>query len=189
MIIGFLGQKHYGKDTCADYLVKNHDFKRYAFGDPVKEVCRILFGFTDEQLYGNKKEELDTRLNITPRESFQKIGTEFGQYIIHDLLPNLNIEKRTLWTRILDDVDKSARIVISDVRFQHEIDAIKKNGGIIIKINRNTNQNEFNQHLSEQEIFNISSSNIDFIINNNNSFDELYEQIYLLLNKYNLINI
>lgn len=186
MIIAFLGQKHSGKDTCAEYLIKNYNFKRYAFGDPVKEVCRILFGFNDEQLYGSKKEEYDTRLNITPRETFQKIGTEFGQYIIHEILPNLNIEKRTLWTRILDDIDKSAHIVISDVRFQHEIDAIKKNGGIIIKIDRNTIQNDFNNHASEQEIFNISSSFINFTIENNGSLNELYENLFSILKSLNL---
>lgn len=185
MIIGFLGQKHSGKDTCAEFLVKNFNFERFAFGDSVKDICRILFGFNDEQLYGNKKEEIDLRLNITPRETFQKIGTEFGQYIIHEILPNLNIEKRTLWTQILDNIDKSKNIVISDVRFQHEINAIKKNGGIIIKINRNTNKNIFNQHSSEQEIHNISSSNIDFFICNDDTLDNLFNQLYLIIEQYN----
>jgi flagellin-specific chaperone FliS len=180
MIIGLLGQKQSGKDTCADYLVKKHGFERFAFGDSVKEVCRILFGFNYQQLYGNKKEEIDPNLNITPREAFQKIGTEFGQNIIHELLPNLNIEKKTLWTRNLDNIDKSKNIVISDVRFKHEIDAIKKNGGIIIKINRNTIQNDFNKHSSEQEIFNISPFLIDFIIDNNGTLNELFEKINYL---------
>jgi hypothetical protein len=81
-----------------------------------------------------KKRKIDLRLNITPRETFQKIGTEFGQYIIHELLPNLNIEKRTLWTQILDNVDKSKNIVISDVRFQHEINAIKKMEELLLKL-------------------------------------------------------
>jgi len=177
MIIGLLGQKQSGKDTCADYFVKNHGFERFAFGDSVKEVCRILFGFNDEQLYGDKKEEIDRYLNITPREAFQKIGTEFGQYLIHELLPNLNIEKRTLWTLALDKIDISKNIIISDVRCKHEIDAIKKKGGIIIKINRNTIQNDFNKHSSEQEIFNISSFLIDFIIDNNGTLNELFEKI------------
>jgi len=59
MIIGFAGKKRSGKDTIANYLVNKYNFRRYAFGGPVKEVCRILFGFDDEQLYGDRKEELD----------------------------------------------------------------------------------------------------------------------------------
>ena len=43
MIIGFLGRKRSGKDTVVNYLVKNYNFIRYAFGDPVKEVCKIMF--------------------------------------------------------------------------------------------------------------------------------------------------
>lgn len=177
MIIGLLGQKHSGKDTCADYLVKYYGFKRFAFGDSVKEVCRILFKFNDEQLYGNKKEEIDPRYNITPREAFQKIGTEFGQYFIHELLPNLNIPKRTLWTLALDELDKSQNIIISDVRCKHEIDAIKQRGGIIVKIERNTIKNEFSEHSSEQEIFNISSSDIYYTINNNGTLNDLYNEL------------
>jgi len=67
MIIGFAGKKGSGKDTLGNYLIEKYKFERYAFGDPVKEVCRILFGFNDQQLYGDKKEEIDISLGIKPR--------------------------------------------------------------------------------------------------------------------------
>ena len=91
MIIGIAGKKGSGKDTAGQYLISKHEFRRYAFGDPVKEVCRLLFGFTDEQLYGTQKEEM-TELGIRPREAFQKIGTDFGRNYLHNLLPELKVK-------------------------------------------------------------------------------------------------
>ena len=77
-IIGFLGNKGSGKDTAGNYLVKHHNYKRYAFADPIKEIARHLFNLDDTQLYGDKKDMIDERWNLTPRTIFQRLGTEFG---------------------------------------------------------------------------------------------------------------
>jgi len=58
-LIGFLAKKRHGKDTSADYLVKKYNYKKLSFAKPIKDACKILFGFTDEQLYGNLKEVKD----------------------------------------------------------------------------------------------------------------------------------
>ena len=89
MIIALGGKKGSGKDTLANYLVDKYNFTRYAFGDPVKLVCKELFDLTEDQLHGSLKDTVDKRLGITPREIFQKIGTEFGREYIHELFPNL----------------------------------------------------------------------------------------------------
>ena len=51
-IVGFLGNKGSGKDTCGSYLVEKYGYVRYAFGDPVKEVCKNLFNLSEDQLNG-----------------------------------------------------------------------------------------------------------------------------------------
>ena len=56
MIIGLSGKKRSGKDTVAEYLCAHYGFINYGFGDPIKEIARIMFQFTDEQLYGNQKD-------------------------------------------------------------------------------------------------------------------------------------
>ena len=66
IIIGLLGKKRSGKDTSGNYLIEKYNFVKYAFADPVKEICRILFDFSDEQLFGNKKEGVDFRWYLTP---------------------------------------------------------------------------------------------------------------------------
>ena len=58
-IIGITGKKFNGKDTGAIYLINNYGYERLAFADALKEACKCIFGFTNEQLYGNKKEDID----------------------------------------------------------------------------------------------------------------------------------
>ena len=52
MIIALNGKKGSGKDTMAKYMCEKFGFVNYGFADPIKEVGRILFDFTDEQLDG-----------------------------------------------------------------------------------------------------------------------------------------
>ena len=139
MIIGICGLKRVGKDTLADYIVSKYNFVKYSLGDPVKETCRHLFGFTDEQLYGNLKDTFDENLGISPREAFQKIGTEFGRNYIHSLFPNLNIPREYLWCKHFENwylQNKNKNIIITDVRLKNELYMIKKLGGICIYIQK-----------------------------------------------------
>jgi hypothetical protein len=171
MIIGIAGKKGSGKDTLGLYISQKYGYIRYAFGDPVKEICKILFSLSEEQLHGNDKENITT-LGITPRESFQKIGTDFGRDIIHNMFPTLNCIKGNLWVEIFNSYynkNNNKNIVITDVRFQNEVDIIKKNGGKIVYLNSlycNNNDN----HKSENDIIDY-----DIIIDNKGTIQELYE--------------
>ena len=182
MIIGFLGNKRVGKDIASNFLINKYNFNRYAFGDPVKDVAKAMFNFSDDQLYGDKKEIIDTRWNITPRRAFQVIGTDFAQYSIYNSLPELeqNVEKKTFWVKRFEiwyqeqiKNNTNINVVLSDVRFQHEIDSIKKLGGIIIKINSNRTTSD--NHISENQINNIKS--YDYLINNNNDIESFKQEI------------
>lgn len=171
MIIGIAGKKGSGKDTLGEYLVNKYGYTRYAFGDPVKEISKILFGFNDEQLYGEKKEEM-TNYGITPRTCFQKIGTEFGRDIIHNIFPELNIEKNNLWIEIFNrKCNDNINLVITDVRFENEVNAIKKQGGKIIYID-SVYSDIYDEHISEN-----NNLDYDFLINNDYSKQELYNKM------------
>ena len=180
-IIGLLGTKHSGKDTAGNYLISKHQFVRYAFGDPVKDICKILFSLSDLQLTDpSMKETVDERWGLSPRNMFQRIGTEFGQMGIFKLFPELKtkIKYRELWARLFEEWLKQqdeANIVITDVRFKHEIECIKKYGGTIVKINRNTSMND--THLSETELNILPDDMIDYTIDNNHTLDDLYSQL------------
>jgi hypothetical protein len=63
MIIGVCGFAGSGKDTFADYLTTNYGFKKHGFAYPLKEMARLAFGFSSDQLYGSQeiKEKEDQR--------------------------------------------------------------------------------------------------------------------------------
>ena len=182
MIIAVIGKKRSGKDTFADYLVNNYGFKKYGFGNPVKEICKLMFDFSQEQIDTDLKEEKDIRWNITPRETFQIIGTEFGRNFINQKLPNLNCYNEQFWIRKFElwyykqiKLNPNIKIVISDVRFLNEFECLKKLNAVFVKISRNTGL--LDNHISENNLNNISSHNIDITIDNNLSLQDFYGKI------------
>lgn len=168
-LIGFCGLKRAGKDTCADYLVSNYGFTKISFADPIKDVCKILFNFNDDQLYGNSKEIIDPIWNVTPRNTFQFIGTDLFRNNINKLIPNI---EKDFWIKVLQNkLDFDKKYVIADVRFPNELNFIKKNGGIIIKINNSSCVQ------SDHEAENVSILDSDINIDNNSTKEELYKQL------------
>jgi hypothetical protein len=61
--IGLMGRACSGKDTLADYLVKDKEFVKYNFTDPIKDISKIIFSLSDEQLYCSK-EIIDERWGL-----------------------------------------------------------------------------------------------------------------------------
>ena len=185
MIIAITGKKGSGKDTLADIIVNEYDFIKYSFGDDIKLISKILFNFNNEQLYGNKKDIIDDNWHITPREFFQKFGTDYIQNIFPKTFPNIfnkgNIDNKEFWLKKFElwylNEKRNKKIffvVISDLRFIHEYNYIKKLGGYIIKIERdNLNDNINTEHISENELDNFTNDKFNYVIKNNGSINDL----------------
>lgn len=80
-----------------------------------------------------------------------------------------------MWLKLFEiflEKNKDKHIVVVDVRFQHEVDFLKKHYFNIIKVNRK-NENK-DTYSSECNIALIN--NIDFNINNNSSKVDLYNE-------------
>ena len=191
MIIAICGKKGSGKDTLANIIIENYNFTRYAFGDDIKEIAKILFNFDEDQLYGNKKDIIDKNWNITPRDFYQKFGTEYIQTIFPNLFPQIftknNISIREFWLKKFeiwynDNIKKHKIffVVISDLQFLHEYNYIKKMGGYIIKIERDNLKN-IDNHSCETDLDNFTNDKFNFIIKNNDRIQDLKNQIKKIL--------
>jgi hypothetical protein len=179
-VIGIMGLKRSGKDTIANLLIKKYDFVRYSFADPLKRATKEIFGFTDDQLWGEEKERIDENWGISAREVLQILGTEILQYDIHKHTNNLKHIGRNIWVHRFniwyrEEIKKNPNlmVVIPDVRFQHEVDIIKSIGGSMWKVVR-PSLNNVDLHPSETEMEKIVP---DLTIINDNTIENLYNKI------------
>lgn len=175
-LIGICGRRRSGKDVVANYICSQYNFENKKISDDLKSVIKILFSFTYAQLENDEKDITDKIWDITPRQTMQFLGTEVMQYKIQELLPNIN---RNFWIKSFINKNLnnnlSKNIVISDIRFLHEYEDLKKYDILIIRIERdNININSNDEHCSETEHLQIPA---DIIIKNDGTIDELYKKI------------
>jgi hypothetical protein len=180
-IIGITGRKRSGKDTIGHYLVDKHNYIRVGFADALKESCKVLFGLSDDQLYGTdkQKEEIDEYWGYSARQILQKIGTDLYRENISTVLPKISND---IWIRVLErkimNYHKQGfnKFVITDVRFPNELEFVKKLNGRIWKVNRDLEN--IDNHPSEAF---IDGFNNLLEIENNKTIDDLYKKVESLL--------
>jgi hypothetical protein len=175
-LIGVCGPASSGKDTLSDYIVTQYGGCKYAFADPLKKAAKILFNLTYDQLHGSKKEEIDERWNLSPRQILQRLGTEGCRDIFSDTI---------FITRMLQDFESYRHLqdgyfVVSDVRFENERNAIRDNGGTVIHIYRE-NITPANAHVTEQRLV---PSDDEFVISNNGSINDMIEAVSKIIAKF-----
>ncbi len=176
MVVGIVGRKRHGKDTLADYLVENRGYEKYSFANPLKRGAMEMFGFTEEQVFGDLKDEIDPLWGCKPREVLQILGTELLQFDIQKYLPAFQQIGRLIWVKNFmryynNNPDKN--LVIADVRFIHEANTIKELGGIVVKVLR-PGMPDGDFHASEAEIDHIE---FDKLIVNDSDLASLYNKI------------
>ncbi len=141
MIVGLVGFIGSGKGTVADIMTTEHGFSKESFAGGVKDAASVIFGWDRKLLEGDTEESRAWRetpdeywseklgYSLTPRYALQLMGTEAGRNVFHKNLWVHNMERRC---------DPKRNYVIADVRFPNEIEAIKKGGGMIIRVRRGT---------------------------------------------------
>lgn len=190
IIIGLVGVERSGKDTIADYLVSNHNFKKHNMADPIREIAKIMFDWPSELLTGPAKDIVDPVTGIKPRDFFTWFGTDIAQFAIYKQFPPLesSIPPRTIWARAMSSFIKthiqSHNIVIPDIRFIHEAKALLDAGGILVRISNPDRETE--TQLNKYDLAELMSSSNSYIItqnviNNSRTLTMLYNNIETLL--------
>jgi len=127
-IIGLCGDKFHGKDTAADALVNLGGFQRLAFADPLKECAAAAFGrpVADFHNVALKEKPVPGWPDWTHRKILEFLGTEVFRTNFPGIWMKTAISK-------IKESDRQ-RFVITDLRFQDEVDAVRALGGKVIRI-------------------------------------------------------
>lgn len=203
MIIGCVGFIGSGKDTAADYLVKEFGFQRDSFAATLKDAVAAVFGWDRELLEGRTKEAREWReqvdpwwsdrlgiLELTPRWVLQHWGTEVCRNAFHN----------DIWIASLENKLRRSgnNTVISDCRFRNEVAAIKNQSGRVIWIQRgivphwysiaakaNHGDESARRWLEAEGIhaseYSWAGTQFDHVVENNGSITSLYSQLNDLL--------
>ena len=177
-VIGITGRKYNGKDTLGNLFVTDFGYKKLAYANPLKEACRCIFNFNDDQLYGDNKEIEDDFWHVTPRKVLQYVGTDMFRTHIKNVIPQVenNIWVEVVKKQILDGwkENPNSKFVVTDVRFPNEAKMIQDLGGIVVRVKRDSMNMEIDTHPSELMIENLD---VDCELNNNSTIDDLYNSM------------
>lgn len=211
MIVGVSGFIGSGKNSVADRLVQL-GFIQTSFASPLKDAVATTFGWDREMLEGSTDESRQWRETVdswwserlslpqlTPRWVLQQWGTDVLRTAFHDDIWIASCEKRILQC--------GRNVVISDVRFPNEVYALKKMGGIILRVKRGSDPEWWtaaeraahlppispehraamaiikNAGVHESE-WSLAGTEVDYVICNDGTLDELYDQVGTVLSAH-----
>lgn len=161
-IIGFTGAIGSGKDTACIG-------KKIGFADALKEVCSDLTGH-DYTLRETK--DGFVLPGVTGRKMLETIGATMRS-LDENFWLNLAMERVVYFS-------KFETVCIPDVRYKNEVDAIRKAGGVIVRINRDGCQR------TGHESDNWDQLEFDYEIYNNGTLEEFIEKIKSWYSSLNL---
>jgi dephospho-CoA kinase len=166
IIIGFVGRARSGKDTAAKFVNWSREsYRSVRFAQPLKDACKALYGWCDIAIETQIKDIADERWGVSPRQAMIDMARQTKESFGQDFFVKRLFEE---WP--------GDPIVITDVRYQNEIDAIHQRGGITIKIVRD-NSSKFPE---EDHIDDIRTT---FTIDNNSSINDLALKTLEIINQ------
>lgn len=163
-----------GKDTVASlFLTRTKEsFVSHRFSMPIKKIVAILTG-TDlsDHMDDTRKHETAPGFEHSHARLHQLVGENF-KVLLKD--PNVWVKS---FMNVLDS-DQLSNIVVPDVRFKCEFDALKERGGILIRVNRDGVHRADGrdvEHISETDLDN--ETRFDYVIQNNGTLAELEDKV------------
>lgn len=183
MLIAFSGLKGAGKDTAAQVLVDEYGFRKIAFADALRQMLLIIDPeISFEDMWGLNCRRLsqiikgvgwdEAKRNYPEvRRLMQVTGTEgvrmlFGENAWIDILAR----------RFPDLADADTRYVITDCRFDNEVDFVRGQGGMLVWVEREGLSSD--GHSSESDHIKDLAS---VVLHNDETIDELHEDIRFML--------
>lgn len=178
MIIGISGKLRSGKSTLTSYLAE-YGFEELLFAGGLKDMICTLLGVDRTTLESQEFKETEIPwVGTTPRKLMQTLGTEWGRTIN----PNLWVN------HTLNQARHFPKVVISDVRFPNELQALHDINAITVRIVRDIDRSgEEHTHPSETALDHVDNRLFDVVIDNNGSLDDLRKAAEDIVTNYNTI--
>lgn len=171
--VAICGRAQSGKTTAARLMVTHADYRTASFADPLKRM--LLKGFGDglglepKHLWGSDEDKnmpLEIFGGKSARYAMQTLGTEWRNTIDKDLWVKHMLRR-------LKTTDAEF-IVIDDMRFQHEYEAMVEAGVTIIGIESPFQGTTNGAHASEQWDFKSTGMPV---IQNDGTPEELWVKL------------
>ena len=144
---------------CTREQLEDREFKEKELGEEWWQYGLLRENTRKPILYPSKKEDIEKQLKVfnnakmyinklTPRKLLQLLGTECGRNIIHPQIwvnalfaDYKSVGEKCGFTScstrdIKEGFKDKPKWLVTDVRFPNECEAIKKRGGIVIRVNR-----------------------------------------------------
>jgi hypothetical protein len=175
MLIGLCGPAGAGKNTVAELLFDSDrcSFHQMAFADPLYECISVITGISVGGLQKRDvKEAVIPWLGKSPRQMLQSMGTEWGRDSIH---PEIWI--RSAMYRATPHLAVGRSVVVTDVRFDNEAQAIIDAGGEVWKVTRAGWRCLDASTATHQSEAGVSEHLIARTIDNSGSLDDLRSQL------------
>lgn len=188
-IVGVCGKGGSGKDTIANYLVKNYGYHRVAAADAMKEdLCRYLdMDLKTLESIKNKKlclwDMQDAKVVNHGKFSIRRFLQLFGMDMRYRIADTYWLE-RSIQDKVKElGTNGQTNIVVSDVRFEIEYDWITASGGDVIYVDGRTGlTKDQSKHISEDFVNTTAKDRCYPVIDNSGTLEQLYSQVEEYIN-------
>lgn len=196
-IIALSGWKQSGKDSSADYIIKNYGFHKISLAGALKHNTSVEYGIPPEYFHDNELKESQIKQMPASEEAVELykdllyLDTDNNYYwtpralLIHEGRSKRLVDKdywvRALFTSIFAaDQAGQELFVLSDLRFPSEVEAFKKYypeyDFIIIRVDRFDSPP--NNDDTERSLDNY---NFDYVLKNKGDINELAKNLNVIM--------
>jgi hypothetical protein len=181
IIIGLAGLKRSGKDASG-LILNQYGFRTEKFAGALKAMLIALLTYNGRSL-NDIERIIDGDMKEVPLEEFegrsfrhaaQTLGTEWGRDLIGT----------GLWVNtFLRRARKYKFVVCTDVRFPNEVAAVRSEGGVVYRVEREGQSSGADLHRSETEILTLDVDGVITNIDGEGWQSHLQTQVENVMNK------
>ncbi|MFJ9408586.1 hypothetical protein [Streptomyces sp. NPDC101393] len=183
--VALVGKARSGKDTVGQILVQHAGYTRLAFADKLKEAALRLDPEINLRRQGAvvRSDWLSALVGARSWETAKAVYPEVRRFLqefgqtMRELDPHIWI--RPVMTRVMNGTRWNMPTVVTDVRYLNEVDALRDQGALIVRVERPGAglSGDAGAHASETELDAVEA---DVTIVNDGTLDDLADDVRTL---------